>query len=348
MTYNRKFVDTPKLSIIVPVYNTMEYVVRCLESIRKQTFQDYEVLIINDGSTDDSENICRNYIRNNSKYRLINKPNGGLTSARFCGWKEAIGEYIVFVDSDDFIEPDYCKDLYDACETTNSHLAICSYQVVTENGISSIIHLPFSQSLITDVQNEYIKPLISYVPETQKRVPGFLWLRMMRRNMITEDCFVNENKVFTEDMLFDIFYARNISKIAVVQRPLYNYYQSAGSLTRKYRKGLWLMYKNLHEECSLFCEKNQVNDVLQYLSSLLLGGALHSTQQAAACLNYSDFKKDFQSIRNDSKINEIVHYIGLLSEQFRRLIINQKIIYLMIRFVHSRIVYYFYRWRQLR
>lgn len=348
MTKKETNPDAPKVSVVVPVYNTGKYVVRCLQSIESQSFEDYEVLIVNDGSTDNSEEICRDFIKGKAKFRVTNKQNGGLTSARLWGWKEAIGKYIVFVDSDDYIEPDYCKDLYNACEKSNSSLAICAYQVVADKGNPSVVSLPFSQDLITDIRNEYIKPLISYTPETKQRVPGFLWLRMMLREAITEDCFVDENKVFTEDVVFDLLYAQRVDRIAIVQRPLYNYYQSAGSLTHKYRPNLWGMYKNLHELCRLYCDKIELHNASHYLSTLLIGGALHATQQASACLEYAEFEKEFQSIRRDPMLMRVIAPIGVMSGQFKHLIINHEIIYLMLRFAHPKIVYHFYKWRQSR
>ncbi len=338
----------PKVSIVVPVYNTSKYVVRCLRSIELQSLEDYEVLIINDGSTDNSEEVCLQFIAGKARFRLINKQNGGLTSARLCGWKMAKGKYIVFVDSDDFIEADYCKDLYNACETTDSKLAICSYQVVTDDGISYTACLPFKDSVITNIQDEYIKPLISYSPQTKTSVPGFLWLRMMLRDAITEDCFVDENKVFTEDKVFDLLYAQHINKIAVVQRPLYNYYQAPGSLTHKYRPNLWKMYQNLYELCREYCEKNDIYESSHYLFTLLMVGILHCVQQAVGNGCYTDFKKEYCLIRSEEKTKGTVLSAGLWSKELRQMTLNHKIIYLMLRFAHPRIVYHFYKWRQTR
>ena len=342
------FLTIPKVSIIVPVYNTEQYLERCLESINEQTLEEYEVLIINDGSTDNSEEKCRCFIADKPKFRLINKQHGGLTSARFYGWKEATGKYIVFIDSDDFIDPDYCKALYEACETTNSPLAICAYRVVTNNGVSSVVHLPFSFPLITNIQDDYIKPLIAGVSKNRKLFPIALWQRMMLRERITEDCFVDENKVFSEDLVFDIFFALHIEKLAVIQPALYNYYQRSGSLIHRYRSNILGMFKNLHELCLQYCKENQICNSSHCLSSLLLKGAWSATRSAAAYLSYSDFKKEYQSIRCDDKINEILRSIGLLSEEFRLLIINNKIIYIMLRFIHPWIVYHFYKWRVFR
>lgn len=348
MNKNTNHINIPQISIVVPVYNTKDYVVRCLDSIYNQTFTDYEVLIVNDGSTDNSAELCSQYILDKPQFRLINKTNGGLTSARYCGWKEAVGKYIVFIDSDDFIESDYCKSLYDACESTQSGLAICSHQVVSDNQIISISQLPVSGQLITNIEEDYIKLLLSYHPKTKHRIPAFLWSRMMLREYITDDCFVDENKVFTEDLIFDLQYVRQVKQIAVVNRPLYNYYLSGGSLTRKYRPNLWQMYKNLYVECLNYCVNNKILNVSSQLSTLLIGGVLHCVQQAAKHFKYKEFKKDYKLIQRDKEFRKILCSYSLSSEEFKCLIINDKIVLLMVKYFPSWIVYQFYKWRQTR
>ncbi|KEQ36910.1 exopolysaccharide biosynthesis protein, sugar transferase [Streptococcus mitis] len=91
------------ISIIVPVYNVEEYLEECLESIRKQTYQDIEVILVNDGSTDGSQAICEHFCQTDKRFRLINQKNQGQSVARNRGLKESLGEYIMFVDSDDVV-----------------------------------------------------------------------------------------------------------------------------------------------------------------------------------------------------------------------------------------------------
>lgn len=101
-----------KFSVIVPIYNVEKYIEKCLESIKKQTFKDYEVILVNDGTTDDSLSIVKKYL-NDSRFKLFHKENGGLSSARNYGVDKANGEYIIFVDSDDYIEYNLLQQLYD-------------------------------------------------------------------------------------------------------------------------------------------------------------------------------------------------------------------------------------------
>lgn len=114
-----------KISLILPVYNVEEYIEKCLQSITAQTFQDYEVIIVDDGSTDGSVRFCEEICTQDSRFSLINKENGGLSDARNVGIEAATGEYIVFVDSDDFIAPTLLEQLTSCLEDTDSDIAIC-------------------------------------------------------------------------------------------------------------------------------------------------------------------------------------------------------------------------------
>ena len=99
--------NMPEISIIVPVYNAEDYLVRCLDSIKKQNFTEWECILVNDGSTDNSVELCNRYADEDSRFKVINKNNGGVSSARNVGLDVAVGTWIAFVDSDDFVDPDY-------------------------------------------------------------------------------------------------------------------------------------------------------------------------------------------------------------------------------------------------
>lgn len=121
------------ISVIVPVYNVEKYVERCIESILKQTYTDFELILVNDGSTDRSYDICCEYKKKDSRIRLINKNNGGLSDARNVGIDESLGEYITFIDSDDFISQYMFEFLYNTLIKNNADIAICSFLRVCAN-----------------------------------------------------------------------------------------------------------------------------------------------------------------------------------------------------------------------
>lgn len=122
------------ISIIVPIYNVEDYLPACLDSIERQFFDDCEVLLVNDGSTDSSVTIAQTYIDRHENWSLIHKENGGLSSARNAGIARAQGEYICFVDSDDLIAPDYLQKLYEAAVTLEADMVIADYHEVDESG----------------------------------------------------------------------------------------------------------------------------------------------------------------------------------------------------------------------
>ncbi|CUP39536.1 glycosyltransferase family 2 protein [Intestinibacter bartlettii] len=116
----------PKISVIVPIYNIEEYVEECINSILNQTFKDFELLLVDDGSTDNSFDICRKYEKEDNRIKVIHKKNGGLSDARNVGIDKACGEYLCFIDGDDFIANDTLENMYNLIKKNNSQIAICN------------------------------------------------------------------------------------------------------------------------------------------------------------------------------------------------------------------------------
>ena len=114
------------ISVIIPVFNVSGYLARCVESVCNQTYKDIEIILVDDGSTDNSLDICNQMQKKYSTIRVFHKENGGLSSARNMGLDNARGEYICFIDSDDWIEPDFCSYLVDMATGFDSKLSICS------------------------------------------------------------------------------------------------------------------------------------------------------------------------------------------------------------------------------
>lgn len=117
----------PKISVIVPVYKAEKYIEQCVNSILQQTFPDFELLLIDDGSPDQSGAICDRLAETDSRIRVIHKENGGVSSARNCGLDHATGEYIMFSDSDDYVAPDWCGGMLEVLERTDAGMCVCGY-----------------------------------------------------------------------------------------------------------------------------------------------------------------------------------------------------------------------------
>lgn len=117
----------PKVSIIVPVYNAASYIRRCVDSIRMQTMEEWEAILVDDGSTDESGRICDSYAMVDSRFRAIHKANGGVSSARECGLQYSKGEYLIHVDSDDYVDSTMLEELYRKAKEDNADMVICDF-----------------------------------------------------------------------------------------------------------------------------------------------------------------------------------------------------------------------------
>ena len=131
----------PLISLVVPIYNVENYLWSCLDSIAKQTYSNIEVLLVNDGSPDDSSSICQEFVAKDSRFRYIEKENGGLSDARNVGIARAQGEFLSFVDSDDWIEPTYVEDLYRAALFNDAEVVVSNYQEFHQERNVYLIHL---------------------------------------------------------------------------------------------------------------------------------------------------------------------------------------------------------------
>lgn len=116
------------ISVIVPIYNVENYLRMCLDSIQNQTYKNFECLLINDGSPDNSAEICREYVAKDSRFRYFEKENGGVSSARNLGIERSEGVYITFVDSDDWVEPDYLEVLYSIIVQEKADISVSTYK----------------------------------------------------------------------------------------------------------------------------------------------------------------------------------------------------------------------------
>ena len=122
------------VSIIIPVYNTAKFLPRCLNSVQNQTYKNLEIILINDGSTDNSLTIAEDYAKKDPRIKIITQKNQGLSAARNTGLKNATGDFITFVDSDDEIKSEMIEELLDAIETTSANIAACSFSESFPNG----------------------------------------------------------------------------------------------------------------------------------------------------------------------------------------------------------------------
>ena len=211
----------PKISIVVPVYNVEAYVSKCIESIMHQDYENIEIIVVDDGSTDTSSKICEQYARSDNRIRLIHQENQGLSMARNNGIDIAAGEYIGFVDSDDWIKPDMYSTLYNNAAEHDADISIGNFNYVMPSGE----HIPFAN------ENTGVKVFegIYKVAHNIRTTNNFAWNKLYRKSLFDNIRFP-KGKTF-EDIftMYKLIDAAN--KIVVSAESKYYYVRRDSSIT---------------------------------------------------------------------------------------------------------------------
>jgi glycosyltransferase involved in cell wall biosynthesis len=209
----------PKISIIVPIYNVEKYLRKCLDSILSQTFSDFELILVNDYSLDNSAAICLEYANKDKRIKLVNKQkNEGLPQARKTGFENSIGEFIINIDSDDWIEPNMLEKLYQKAISDNCDIVICHYYS-EKDGVGNVIQKDFSSFDKTKI----IKNIISYIASPH------VWNKLIKKELYQLAEFPKLSN--SEDYVITIQNIYNSNKIGYVNLPLYHYRYNAQSLS---------------------------------------------------------------------------------------------------------------------
>ena len=212
-----------EVSIIVPVYNCEKYVSRCVQSILQQSFQNFELIIVDDGTTDDSINIINNFTED-SRIKIVHKQNSGLPQARKTGVEHANGKYIVFVDADDWIENDMIEKLYNAISVSGADIVCCNIALTDESG--NIIE-----------KYERTKETLYDIPQTIKAIHDstgvyhYMWNKMFNSKCLTSSVFPKGHFV-GEDYCTIIPILSNCTRVLHIPHTLYNYVQHTTNMTK--------------------------------------------------------------------------------------------------------------------
>lgn len=257
----------PKISVIVPVYNVEKYLRRCVDSILAQTFSDFELLLIDDGSTDNSVEICDEYAQKCQKVQVWHLLNGGPSSARNFGIDKAVGDYVYFVDSDDWIEPSSLSDFL-GNETTEYDVYFQSF--VQHNLDGSVTK---EKLLERTAVEEDVKEVLSYLITNSKF--GWTWIKILKRSILCEyNIRFDEQCSLQEDELLTLQYCQHIKSLVIRNNANYHYYIYNSSLTRKKRLPMEHIatLRNLCTEA----RKYEYRRILIFYQSLYLG-CLHNS-----------------------------------------------------------------------
>ena len=209
-----------KISIIVPVYNRENCIENCIESIRSQTYDNIEIIIVDDGSTDNSGKICDSYEKKDHRIHVIHQKNQGVSAARNAGIHKATGKYIQFVDSDDTVAQTMCEKLIKRQKETNAELVICGYNLYKGN---SKEEMPATDTVFNSME-KFAQEFNYYVVRFLIHSP---WNKLYLKDKIK--LLFNTDYSLGEDLLFNLNYIGNCTCIAGCAETLYNYYHVGAS-----------------------------------------------------------------------------------------------------------------------
>ena len=330
-----KYIDD-LVTVVVPVYNAEKYLDVCVQSILSQTYSDIEVLLVDDGSQDNSYAICKKYQDNDNRVTAFHKQNGGLTSARRYGFHEAHGEYIVFFDSDDVVSAAYIEEQLDNIKKKNADISICEYYVRNSQSEKKW-HIKHSKTLYykDTFLRELILPNIWTFNSDNTHIPNFLWLRLMKTKLVTDKCFYSEREVYTEDIFFNIEYLKNSQSVAILDKPLYYYCVRPETLTHRHRENRAKMeiqrIQFLRKALLSFGFDDEIR--LELSAFRGIGGCINNAFYLG---DYHSFKKEVRDVLSMKEVTKI-----LSDTPFKYLSLSERIRYIGCRMRLYRMLYYF-------
>lgn len=225
------------VSVIIPVYKVEQYITQCIDSVIKQTYSNLEIILVDDGSPDKCGSICDNYSKVDNRIKVIHKQNQGLGLARNTGLAAATGKYVVFVDSDDWLEKDHIGNIVTAIENSGADIVVHGFQYRVEDRIPQKCP-PFKIGIFTNIIDEVLLPMMSAkIGDKEKNIlPVGSWCKLYRKEIIANNklYFINEKQCISEDVLFNIDYLRCCKKACIIDECGYNYRMNPNSISNAY------------------------------------------------------------------------------------------------------------------
>ena len=306
-----------KLSVIVPVYNCKDFLPALAAAAARMPGDDWELILVDDGSKDGSSVICDEIAANDAHIRIIHKQNGGVSSARNMGLDAATGEYIGFVDADDSIKPQMYLRLIESAQMFSSDMVMGGYEKV--DGDHRIpVDIPFHEVLQSEKEIQNISWSMAFWNawtdgEYLPSVYGSVWPNLYRRDLLQKYRIrFPEDIAIGEDLLFNLEYLSHVKKLSVVNEPLYEYNVANSSATRKRNQFLWQRYNVLlRREEALLTRLYGESASLEYnLHRQRINYAINvGEEQLCVFLNGAEAKRALKDLCSDPDLQESAGYI---------------------------------------
>lgn len=263
-----------KVSVIVPVYNVEEYLARCLDSLVNQSLKDIEIIVVNDGSPDNSQKIIDNYCKKYKNIKSFIKENGGLSDARNFGIEKAQGEYIAFLDSDDYVTIDMYMEMYNKAKSGNFDMVVCDLNYVYDDKI-----IKASCNIKKDTNN---------IKDVMLNIYPAAWNKIFKRNLMDKGIRFKKG-VWFEDVEFIYRLLPYINTIGVVHKAFNQYVQREGSITNTINKKLYHYIDNWNGIVDYYKKNNLYEEYKLELEYCYVRYIYATFIKQASKYNYKDY-----------------------------------------------------------
>lgn len=335
------------ISIIIPVYNTSKHIERCLKSIIEQTYKTLEIIVVDDGSTDNSIDIIKGILKFDDRVKIIQKKNSGVSDSRNLGIDNAQGEWICFVDSDDYIEKDYIEQLYNYVIKSEADIVYSGIRVI--NG--SDVTLKTNNCGAKILENDDIKNLMCSLIDNctledsniDLQVLGYPFAKLLKKSLVRDIRFEKEISI-REDALFNIDILYNAHKILLIEYAGYNYIIHTNSAMEKFHSNYDKEVFVYLEKCRIRCERYNLGNksyniavlyaYMMWIKLFLMHKKSHIDKRERTKL----LKKSFSNqVWYDAFLNVNKNKLKIQYKLLRKLYINKSCIGIQILYILSRL-----------
>ena len=318
------------VTVVLPIYNVEQYLERCIKSVVNQTYENLEIILVDDGSPDHCPKICDEWAQKDNRIKVIHKSNAGLGLARNTGIENATGEYICFFDSDDYIALDTIEKAYNCITYYKAEIVLFGFCNVDSSGRTRKCTIPKTSKDCyhgDEVQNYILPNLIAPDPKTGEKTNLWMsaWACMYSMKVIERANwrFVSERKYISEDVYSLLSLYKCIKRVAVLSEALYFYCENSTSLTHVYRHDRYEKNKLCYDGCLEVCEKLKYGQdikerlAFQYMSNII--GALK-----LIVMENCSYKQRYQYLKEivtDQHFQKIIHKMDIHRENLSRKIL---------------------------
>lgn len=317
------------VTVVIPVYNVKPYLRKCVKSVINQTYENLQILLIDDGSTDGSGTMCDKLGQEDSRIQVIHKANSGLGLTRNVGIEKAKGRYITFVDSDDYLSTDLIAQLYQGVKKCESEVCIAGFTRTNNNG-DILYQEKYREFNVTGSQrvSSAFEKMLGSLPEKHDSIKMSVWSNLYSTKIINEFKlrFVSERKIISEDIIWNAQYFSNINKVQFISAHGYFYRYNNNSLSQSYKSDRFSKIISLYQILQAIIKENSLSaDALLRIQKQLF-------INVKSCIIQERQLKFTQQIKNIRKmVNNDVLTLALREYPVKRLALKQRIFVILLK-----------------